>query len=468
MRACGRRSRRGRSSRGRSMSVECARAALRASRRGGAAGARSAPGSCSPRRAGSALELPCEPSREARWGRRGARNLLRKAQKCAFSGARRRVSQQIRTSSVPLGGTAGGCCHAASPRGQVVETYREKHITMLFTRYSPAQRAVWAGGSRRERRRPRRAGPPKGPPRARPRRRSSRPPARASPRSDARRAQVPQRADEERERDDRPEHDHPEDERPDAAGASARGAPRARRSARRGAAGKLHHGCTIVQKSVAKKNPQAMSETESRCATSRSASRRYAAKITAEISANATPSPSSETPLQSSTDQREAGERQRKRHPDRARTCSWPTCAPRSRRAAAPRYWIRSAIADLRAGGSRGSRRAARARRRRRRRRRAEARSRDRRAARGERTRTIEHQPDAARRATRLASAAATRARTTSATFATRAVDAEERRRDEDHREAERGLARASLGARHHEGSFHDRETYAYTSFHGT
>ena len=49
-----------------------------------------------------------------------------------------------------------------------------------------------------------------------------------------------------------------------------------------------------------------------------------------------------------------------------------------------------------------------------------------------------------------------------------RAVEAEERRGPEDHREAEHGPAHASLGARHYEGSFHDRETYAYTSAHGT
>ena len=49
-----------------------------------------------------------------------------------------------------------------------------------------------------------------------------------------------------------------------------------------------------------------------------------------------------------------------------------------------------------------------------------------------------------------------------------RAVDAEERRRAEDHREAEHRPAHARLGARHHERSFHERETYAYTSPHGT
>ena len=50
-------------------------------------------------------------------------------------------------------------------------------------------------------------------------------------------------------------------------------------------AGKLHHGCTIVQKSVAKRKPHAISDTESRYRTSRSAIRRYAAKITAAMRA---------------------------------------------------------------------------------------------------------------------------------------------------------------------------------------
>ena len=184
----------------------------------------------------------------------------------------------------------------------------------LLALSGPSARAMPAG--RRPRRR---AGPPRATPRARPRRRPWRPPARASPRC-RRASRVTCRI--------APtisvngtigaEDDHPEHERPD--GEMPRSSRRPWSETVRATVepGKLHHGCATVQKTVAKKKPQASSEIGSRRPTSRSASRRYTAKTTAETSAKTTPRPSSATPLQSSHHEREPGQRQRERDPDAA------------------------------------------------------------------------------------------------------------------------------------------------------
>ena len=108
---------------------------------------------------------------------------------------------------------------------------------------------------------------------------------------DARRAEVAERADDQRERDDRAEHDHPEHERPDRQ-VPGREAALQRDGLADRARGKLHHGCTIVQKTVAKKKPQAITGTGSRRATSCSASSRCTQRRRRRISAYVTRSPS--------------------------------------------------------------------------------------------------------------------------------------------------------------------------------
>ena len=132
----------------------------------------------------------------------------------------------------------------------------------------------------------------------------------------ARVAGVPERTDEQEERDDRPEHDHPGGEQPDGRVHRPEVAAE-RRVAVSAWPGNDHQGASTAQNTDAKGTPRrAARPRRGRRRRARRAGRR-GAYATAPASANATPAVDSDVPAAEDVDdQRQPGQRQRERDPD--------------------------------------------------------------------------------------------------------------------------------------------------------
>ena len=115
--------------------------------------------------------------------------------------------------------------------------------------------------------------------------------------------------------DHRPEDDHEQHQQPRGRGALGEVAEERDRVVEP-LERELHRGCTIAQKSAAKKKPQSQSDTGSRRVTSRSAIRMYARVRHAGAEGSGDPDAVERESLPDLDDQREPGEGEAERQPD--------------------------------------------------------------------------------------------------------------------------------------------------------